>query len=64
MTARETEVLMLIATGLTNRGIAARLFLSRRTVEKHVEHLLAKTDSSNRADLFRLVALDGPEPER
>lgn len=48
---REREVLALIAEGLPNRAIAQRLFLSSRTVEKHVERLLAKTGSTNRAQL-------------
>jgi DNA-binding CsgD family transcriptional regulator/tetratricopeptide (TPR) repeat protein len=51
LTAREREVLDLVAQGLPNREVAARLFLSARTVEKHVERLLAKTGSANRAQL-------------
>jgi len=43
VTERETEVLRLAARGLGNREIADRMFLSPRTVEKHVERLLAKT---------------------
>ena len=43
MTERETEVLRLAVKGLGNRQIAERMFLSPRTVEKHVERLLAKT---------------------
>lgn len=42
ISARELEVLGLIAEGLPNREIAARLFLSHRTVEKHVELLLLR----------------------
>ena len=41
---REREVLELIAEGLTNAGIAKRLYLSERTVEAHVRHLLMKLD--------------------
>jgi DNA-binding NarL/FixJ family response regulator len=44
-------VLRLVAEGLANKTIAQRLFLSPRTVEKHVERLLAKTGSTNRAQL-------------
>lgn len=51
LTAREREVLDLIAEGLPNKAVAVRLFLSPRTVEKHVERLLAKTGSANRAQL-------------
>jgi len=43
VTDRETEVLRLAVKGLGNRQIAERMFLSPRTVEKHVERLLAKT---------------------
>ena len=51
VSSREMDVLVLLAEGLTNRQIAARLYLSPRTVEKHVERLLAKTDSPNRVAL-------------
>jgi DNA-binding CsgD family transcriptional regulator len=43
VTERETDVLRLVAQGLGNREIAERMFLSPRTVEKHVASLLAKT---------------------
>jgi DNA-binding NarL/FixJ family response regulator len=51
LTVREEEVLALVTEGLPNRAIAERLFLSARTVEKHVERLLAKTGQANRAQL-------------
>ena len=41
-TAREIEVLQLVADGLVNREICERLFLSEETVKSHVRHLLAK----------------------
>jgi DNA-binding NarL/FixJ family response regulator len=53
VTSREMDVLSLIARGLTNAQIAERLFLSPRTVETHVAHMLAKTGASDRADLAR-----------
>ena len=42
LSERERQVLELMAQGLTNTGIAKRLFLSERTVEAHVRHVLAK----------------------
>jgi DNA-binding CsgD family transcriptional regulator len=57
VSSREMDVLLLLAEGLTNRQIAARLFLSPRTVDKHVERLLAKTDSPNRVALAARVAV-------
>jgi DNA-binding NarL/FixJ family response regulator len=44
LTDREREVLGLMAEGLTNAGIAQRLYLSDRTVEAHVRHVLMKLD--------------------
>jgi DNA-binding NarL/FixJ family response regulator len=44
LTAKEREVLELMAEGLTDRGIAQRLWLSERTVETHVRHVLRKLD--------------------
>jgi DNA-binding CsgD family transcriptional regulator len=52
---RESDVLALVAAGLTSREIAARLFISARTVDKHVERLLAKTGLNRRAELARYV---------
>jgi DNA-binding CsgD family transcriptional regulator/tetratricopeptide (TPR) repeat protein len=60
VTSREMDVLLLIGTGLTNRDIAERLFLSPRTVEKHVQTLYQKTASTSRTQLAVLAAtLDG-----
>jgi DNA-binding CsgD family transcriptional regulator len=55
VTAREAEVLDLVAERMGNKEIAARLFLSPRTVEKHVSSLLTKLDAPNRAALGRLA---------
>ena len=49
LTPRESEVLRLLAEGLSDREIAAALFLSPRTVGWHVTHLLAKLDVESRA---------------
>jgi DNA-binding NarL/FixJ family response regulator len=43
------EVLRLVAAGMTNRAIAADLFLSERTVDRHVSNILAKLGLSSRA---------------
>ena len=51
ITAREADVLRLVADGLPNKEIAARLNLSPRTVEKHVESLLRKTGARSRTSL-------------
>jgi DNA-binding NarL/FixJ family response regulator len=44
LTPREREVLGLIAEGLTDRGIAERLYLTPNTVETHIRHIIAKLD--------------------
>ena len=51
LTEREDEILLLICKGLTNNEIADRLGLSKRTVDKHRENLLQKTQSKNTANL-------------
>jgi DNA-binding CsgD family transcriptional regulator len=51
LTAREREVAALVAEGLTNRQIAARLTLSERTAQNHVQHILTKLDLANRSQL-------------
>jgi DNA-binding NarL/FixJ family response regulator len=49
LSARELEVLRLVATGATNRAIAERLVLSERTVDRHVSNILTKLGVSTRA---------------
>jgi non-specific serine/threonine protein kinase len=49
LTRREREVAELIAQGLSNREIAARLFISRRTAESHAENILRKLGFTSRA---------------
>jgi DNA-binding NarL/FixJ family response regulator len=50
LTPRETEILQLIAKGLSNRVAADALGLSRATVRTHLEHIYAKLDVSNRTE--------------
>jgi DNA-binding NarL/FixJ family response regulator len=56
LTARELEVAVLVARGATNPEIAARLFLSRKTVERHVSNVLGKMGVRNRAELSAVLA--------
>ena len=49
LTARERDVLRLIATGQTNKAIAAALGLSERTIDRHVSNILTKLDVPSRA---------------
>src|SRR5205823_3743668 len=57
LSAREVEVLRLVAQGLSNAAIAERLFLSPRTVKAHVAHIFGKLGATNRAAATRF-ALD------
>jgi DNA-binding CsgD family transcriptional regulator len=53
LTPREMEVLGLLADGLANKEIAARLGISAHTAKFHVESLLRKLDAANRAEAVR-----------
>jgi DNA-binding NarL/FixJ family response regulator len=52
-------VLELVASGRTNREIAAQLFVSPRTVDVHVHHILAKLDAVNRVEAARIAYRHG-----
>ena len=56
LTPREREVAQLVAQGFTNREIAARLYLSERTAENHVQHILTKLDLPNRSQIAMWVS--------
>ncbi|MGD6753426.1 helix-turn-helix transcriptional regulator [Streptomyces sp. BH105] len=55
LTRREREVAALVAEGLSNRQIAQRLVISKRTADAHVEHILTKLGFSSRAQIASLV---------
>ncbi len=59
LTAREQEVLDLLAQGTTNKEIAAALFITERTVKFHVSSILGKLGASNRTEAVRIAARHG-----
>jgi predicted ATPase/DNA-binding CsgD family transcriptional regulator len=59
LTRREKEIAALVAAGLGNREIAARLFLSKRTVDSHMEHIFTKLGFSSRTQLASWVLGQG-----
>jgi DNA-binding NarL/FixJ family response regulator len=63
LTAREREILPLIAAGLTNREIAAEIFLSDKTVKNYVSSILAKLGLERRAQVPAYVASHDPQPQ-
>jgi len=63
LTDRETDVLRLVAKGLTARQIATRLVLSHRTVENHVQSTLRKLQLHNRVELARYAIEHGLDEE-
>jgi predicted ATPase/DNA-binding CsgD family transcriptional regulator len=60
LTRREREIAELVAEGLTNREIAARLIISQRTAEGHVERVLAKFGFTSRAQIATWFAEKSP----
>ncbi len=52
LSAREMEIIDLVADGLTNQEIAERLTISKRTVDNHVSNMFTKTGSKNRVALL------------
>jgi DNA-binding NarL/FixJ family response regulator len=65
LTERETEILRMVATGLSYKQIATRLVLSHRTVQNHVQNTLGKLQLHNRVELVRYAIEHGltGEPE-
>jgi DNA-binding NarL/FixJ family response regulator len=59
LSSRETEILRLIATGLSNTEIAQRLFISPLTTKSHVSRILTKLDARDRTQLVVLAYESG-----
>jgi len=55
LTSREIEVGRLVAGGLTNRQVAGKLVISKRTVDSHIEHIFAKLGLSSRTELAAIL---------
>ena len=63
LTAREVEVLRLLARGLSNKEIAQRLVIAPKTVGNHIEHIYAKIDARTRAEAGLFAMQHGLLPE-
>lgn len=63
LTRREWQVAELVARGLTNRAIAENLFISVRTAQGHVEHVLTKLGFTSRAQIAAWVVSNAQESE-
>ena len=63
LTAREVEVLILVARGMSNKRIAEQLVITPKTAGNHVEHIYAKIDASNRAEAALFALQHGLLPE-
>jgi DNA-binding NarL/FixJ family response regulator len=63
VTSREFDVLALVMEGLSNKQIGERLYLSPKTVEKHVEHLMDKMSTAGTVDLAAAGQAAGVVPD-
>jgi NarL family two-component system response regulator LiaR len=59
LSTREEEIVLLICKGLSNQEIADKLYLSKRTVDKHRENILHKTQSKNTAGIVMYAVKNG-----
>ena len=57
----ELRIVRLVADGMTNREIAAKLFLSKHTVDSHLKSAFAKLNVRSRVELTRLLLTNEPE---
>jgi len=55
LTAREREILQLLADGMSNAEVATRLFISQETVKSHVRHILAKLEAETRTQAVAIA---------
>jgi DNA-binding NarL/FixJ family response regulator len=58
LTVREREILQLLADGMSNADVAARLFISQETVKSHVRHILAKLEADTRTHAVAIALRD------
>jgi DNA-binding NarL/FixJ family response regulator len=58
LTTREREILQLLADGMSNADVAARLFISQETVKSHVRHILAKLEADTRTHAVAIALRD------
>jgi len=64
LSEREREIAALVAGGASNPEIAQALYLSRKTVERHVSNILAKVGARNRVELATLLSREGEGAHR
>jgi DNA-binding NarL/FixJ family response regulator len=64
LTAREREVLQLVAAGRTNRQIGQQLYISDKTVSVHVSNVMAKLGARSRTEAAAIAQRDGLLPAR